>query len=223
MNFLFFDIECSDGNHICSFGYVMVNNKFEILNKEDIVINPQKKFKLGRAGFDPKICLAYDENTFKKQKPFKFFYDKIKSILTLNENIILGHAITSDLQFLRIACERYNLPQINIHVYDTQNFYYQYNKKYKVRSLNNIVKDLEIDVTNLNEHKSCDDAEISMLITKEICKRLDLTIEELLDLCSDSIKQSNNKSKKQINKNSPIYIEFMRELNKKGFSLNDFN
>ena len=74
MNYLFFDIECCDGNHICSFGYVITNESFEILEKEDIIINPQWRFKLGRAGFDPRIHLAYSEDVFKRQKPFPYFY-----------------------------------------------------------------------------------------------------------------------------------------------------
>ena len=69
MNYLFFDIECCDGNHICSFGYVICDEHFNILKKEDIIMNPQKKFKLGRAGFDPKIHLAYTVETFQKQNP----------------------------------------------------------------------------------------------------------------------------------------------------------
>ena len=46
MKYLFFDIECWDGNHICSFGYVIINSDFEILEKRDLVINPEKVFKL---------------------------------------------------------------------------------------------------------------------------------------------------------------------------------
>lgn len=222
MNYVFFDIECSDGNHMCSFGYIVVNDKFEVLKKEDIVINPQWRFKLGRAGFDPRIHLAYDEDTFRNQKPFYKHYDKIKNILTAEENTILGHAISSDLQFLTIACERYNLPQIDIQVYDTQDFYYQYNKQYKFRSLENIIKDLELDTSNLIEHKSCDDAEISMLMTKEICKRLEISLSDLLNLCSKSIKSKKEKPKK-IDKNNTMYLAMIKALNKNGLKLKDFD
>ena len=45
MKYLFFDIECCDGNHMCSFGYVIINSDFEILEKRDLVINPEKVFK----------------------------------------------------------------------------------------------------------------------------------------------------------------------------------
>lgn len=193
MKYLFFDIECCDGKHLCSFGYVITNEKFEILGKEDIVINPQRRFKLGRAGFDPRIHLAYTEETFKKQKTFKYFYEKIKDLLTQENQVLLGHSLSADIQYLKIACERYdNCPEIKIEVYDTQDFYYQLNKKYKRRSLDNIVKDLNIDVSNLQEHKSCDDAHISMLVTKEICTQLNVSLNELLDLC-DNCKRDGKK------------------------------
>lgn len=186
MDYLFFDIECCDGNHICSFGYVLVNDKFEILEKKDIAINPECKFRLGRDKFNPRIELAYNESTFYKQKNFAYFYDNIKNLLVKDNRVLLGHSITADIQYLKIACERYGCENIKLEVYDTQDFYYQLNKKYKIRSLNNIVKDLEINISNLQEHKSCDDAEISMLITKEICNKLNITLSELLELCDKS-------------------------------------
>lgn len=221
MNYVFFDIECSDGKHMCSFGYIIINEKFEVLKKEDIVINPQSRFKLGRAGFDPKIHLAYDEVTFRNQKPFNMYYDNIKDILTAEEHIILGHAISSDLQFLTIACGRYNLPQIDISVYDTQDFYYQYNNQYKFRSLENIIKDLKLDVSNLIKHKSCDDAEISMLITKEICRRLEISLSDILILCSKS-KKSTKENIKKSDQNNSIYLALKDALNKNGLHFKDF-
>lgn len=208
MRYLYFDIECCDGKHICSFGYVITNEKFEVLGKEDIVINPQWRFKLGRAGFDPRIHLAYTEETFKKQKPFKHFYNRIRDLLTQENQILLGHSISADIQYLKIACERYNLPEIKIEVYDTQDFYYQLNKKYKSRSLDKIVDDLGIDISNLREHKSCDDAHISMLITQEICTRLKISINELLELCDNSIR---NGDKKELTEKQKLK-KFSRDL-----------
>lgn len=193
MKYLYFDIECCDGKHMCSFGYVITNESFEILEKEDIVINPQHEFVLGRAGFDPRINLAYTEETFKKQKTFKHFYDRIKNLLTQDNQVLLGHSISADIKYLKIACKDCDLPEIKLEVYDTQNFYYQLDKKYKCRSLDNIVKDLDIDISNLQEHKSCDDAEISMLVTKEICNRLKVTLNELLELCDDSKRDGKKK------------------------------
>lgn len=34
MRYLFFDIECCNGRNICEFGYVITNDKFNILEKK---------------------------------------------------------------------------------------------------------------------------------------------------------------------------------------------
>lgn len=196
MKYLFFDIECCDGVHMCSFGYVIINKNFEILDKKDLVMNPEAKFNLGGYRKNPRIDLAYNEDTFIKQKSFKNFYDKIKELLTAKDTILLGHSIKSDLQYLKIACERYDLPILDLKVYDTQNFYYQLNNKYSSRSLDNIIKDLEIDISDLFEHKSDDDAYMSMLVTEDICKRLNCSIDELLELCDKSLIETNKKIEK---------------------------
>ena len=51
MRYLTFDIECCDGKHICEFGYVITDEKFNIIKKSVITINPESKFNLvGRPG-----------------------------------------------------------------------------------------------------------------------------------------------------------------------------
>lgn len=208
MNYLYFDIECCDGKHICSFGYVITDENFNILEKKDIVINPQWRFKLGRDGFDPRINLAYTESTFQKQKTFNYYYEDIKDLLTRSNQILLGHSITADIQYLKIACERYGCDNIDLEIYDTQDFYYQLNKKYKTRSLDNIVNDLGIDISNLQEHKSCDDAEISMLVAKEICDKLSIALSDLLELCD---KSKRNGDKRELGEKA-LKRKFSRDL-----------
>lgn len=222
MKYLFFDIECSDGKHICAFGYVIVDKNFNIIEKKDIAINPKWGFRKGRAGFDPRTDLAYSVEYFRKQKSFDYHYENIKKILLLEDTIVLGHAVSSDLSFLRMACDRYNLPQIQISAYDTQNIYYQYNKQHYFRSLENIAKDLELDISNLSEHKSCDDAEISMLITKGICKNLGTSLDELLELCEKSVKNVKNKSNKKSSVYNSVSFAIKDALNKKGITIEDF-
>ena len=46
MRYLAFDIECCDGKHICEFGYVITDEKFNISEKSVITINPESKFTL---------------------------------------------------------------------------------------------------------------------------------------------------------------------------------
>ena len=58
-SYLFFDIECAncfDGvGKMCSFGYVLVNEEFEILDEDDVVMNPEAEFDWYL--FDPKTSV----------------------------------------------------------------------------------------------------------------------------------------------------------------------
>ena len=77
--YLFFDIECSNGYNICSFGYCIVDEDLHILTKKDIIINPENKFVLSASGHRPKIELAYPQEYFYKQNNFSYYYDFIKN------------------------------------------------------------------------------------------------------------------------------------------------
>lgn len=176
MDYLYFDIECCDGNTMCSFGYVIVDDKFNIKEKKDMLINPERPFKIARAGFDPRNDLAYPEEEFLKQPNFKNRYTQIKNLLTKEDRIILGHCVNYDLKYLFKACKRYHKEKIPMKAYDTQCIY---NKNSTV-ALSKIIKSLDIDVSNLTTHKSCDDAEMSMLYIKAICEKNNISIDELL-------------------------------------------
>lgn len=174
MNFLFFDIECCDGYHICSFGYVLTNENFEIIKKEDILINPEKPFKLARSGFDPNVKLAYPEYIFRVQKPFNIHFAKIKKLLLDPETILFGHSIGNDLLYLTMACERYDIKPLDLKAFDTQKMYHLIDPEHEARKLEDTAKELGVDISHLEEHKSCDDAEMTMYVAREICKKLNI-------------------------------------------------
>ena len=83
MKYLFFDIECADGGKatICSFGYVIADMEFNIIKREDIVINPEGRFNLTGREDRPDLQLAYPIATFKRAPNFKHFYNKIKALV----------------------------------------------------------------------------------------------------------------------------------------------
>ena len=77
MNYLIFDIECCDGKHICEFGYVITNEKFEVLDKQVLTINPEKPFNLtGRKNQDD-LILFFSQEEYYNGPTFPTFYDKI--------------------------------------------------------------------------------------------------------------------------------------------------
>ena len=129
MNYLFFDIECANcflgKGKICSFGYVICDEHFNVLEQKDILINPKAKFHLGKPNSDEGITLAYPKETFLKEPTFNVLYPKIKELLTRKDQIVFGHALTNDLNFLQAEFERYNLETFYIKAFDTQILYRQ--------------------------------------------------------------------------------------------------
>ena len=69
MKYLFFDIECSivskTSAKICAFGYCLTDEKFNILEKEDILINPQGGFHLTDRKGTQGLVLPYKYEEFK--------------------------------------------------------------------------------------------------------------------------------------------------------------
>lgn len=198
MKYLFFDIECSNGHDICSFGYCLADEKFKIIKKEDIVINPESKIVLSKKGQTAKIQLAYSQEYFNKQNPFDYYYAKICKLLTNKKHILFGHAIQSDFSFLNIACRRYGLPLIEMEGFDTQKLHHIIYKTPHVESLEKIADELEIEKDFLF-HKSSEDAHATMLITKQIFVDNELDINILKEKYSECLIK-NNTSEKKVNK-----------------------
>jgi len=199
MQYLFFDIECSDGYHICSLGYVLVDKDFNVLKKEDIVINPESRFILSPHKDKPKIELAYSKEYFYKQKNFSERFEKIKRLMTKKNQIIFGHSISSDFHFLLYACKRYSLLPFTLVGYDTQKMYKEATGKQHVESLEKIINEIGVK-QKIKYHKSSEDAYATFLVAKYLCEKFNLSLDELakkfenckyenIDLISKPIKE----------------------------------
>ncbi len=176
MNYLFFDIECCNGQNMCSLGYVLVDENFKILEKKDILINPEKPFNLKTNSGEPRIELAYDKSEFLKHPNFTQQYYLIKNTLMKNGRVLFAHDARSDISFLEKACKNYKQEMFDICVYDAQKIY----SNNKV-GLEKIINNLGVDCSHLTEHKSCDDAEMTMLYIKKLCEQRKCNISELIN------------------------------------------
>lgn len=173
MDYLFFDIECSEGKSICSFGYVLTDEFFCIKEKKDILINPQSYFHTGPWGKKAKdegITLAYPVSEFKAQPPFPALYDKIKVLLKRKDVQIITFSGDNDARFLNYACTRYRMPCFNYTFIDVQKIYQDLEGLKDQLSLEKMLAIFEIDIDGLVQHKSDDDAHITMLVTEALCK-----------------------------------------------------
>ena len=191
MRYLAFDIECCDGKHICEFGYVITDEKFNISEKSVITINPESKFTLIGRSNDRDLKLSFSEKQYCESPNFTTYYEEIKRLLEHPDQIIVGHAVGNDAKFLRTACNRYKLPPINFQFFDSQKAYSEYaNIKAQV-SLENAEKAMSLEKPE-KLHKSDDDALLSLRLVQAMCQNLEITLEQLMKLCPTACGNSRN-------------------------------
>lgn len=205
MDYLFFDIECSEGKSICSFGYVLTDEFFCIKEKKDILINPQSYFHTGPWGKKAKdegITLAYPTSEFRAQPPFPALYDKIKVLLKRKNTQIVTFSGDNDARFLNIACVRYHMPCFNYTFIDVQKIYQDMEGLKDQLSLEKMLALFELEIGDLVQHKSDDDAHITMMVTEALCKKTGKPLKELVKESKRSVCLSKTympKKKKQKN------------------------
>ena len=169
MKYFSFDIECSDGGKgaICSFGYVVADENFKVLEKRDIVINPEFRFFLIGRKKRPDIQLSYTIEEFKKAPSFPEVYDIIKGMLENKEWQIIGYALGNDADFIRKDCVRYNLPCINYSYFDVQKLIRNTSEDKETISLEKACDRFEIPI-DMELHKSDNDAFVTLQIFRKI-------------------------------------------------------
>lgn len=183
MRYLFFDIECANcfngQGKICSFGYCIVDENFNVLEVQDILINPKSKFNLGPKNKEPSIQLGYTKNKFNKSPDFHFRYPEIKKLLEAENQVVFGHSVGNDLSFILADCKRYRMPAFYIKAFDTQAIYKQITGEKNDAGLSSLCERYNINTENL--HRSDCDAMMTMNVLKGICKEKDMTITQLLN------------------------------------------
>ena len=184
MRYLFYDVECSNcfngEGKMCSFGYVITDEEFNVLKKEDIVMNPASRFYLRRKEGRPEIELAYSEEYFRAQPKFDKFYDKIRDMLEDPDQIVMGHSILNDVKHLAYQCKRYKLPCINCRFGDSQLVYKKLvqNGTGGQVGLARICEEFGIEPEHL--HRSDDDAWATMEFMRIICRQRHVSLYRLL-------------------------------------------
>ena len=171
--YLFFDTECANcyegKGKICSFGYVLTDGDFNVLEKDDILINPAAPFDV--KGFKMRgLTLAYPFDEFRRHKRFPDYYDKIRALLSAPGRVIVGHNTRSDASYLFAETERYNLPAINFAYLDTQELVSaKYDRKSNLH-LDEIFRDLVGTEDGIHCHSSVDDAYMTMCVARAVAK-----------------------------------------------------
>lgn len=171
---VFFDIECACVHKtyakICAFGYVVCDEKFNILEKEDILINPKGKFELTDRKGERGIVLPYEYDEFKKYPTFPAVYPRIKALLENDDNIVLGHAVLNDVKYLNLETRRFKLPSFRFSFSDSQLIFMSYKTDFSHQfGLEHIANDLGVAFT---PHRAADDAYATMRVVEAMCREL---------------------------------------------------
>lgn len=173
MHYVFFDIECAcvfkNVAKICAFGYVISDENFNVLEKEDILINPKGKFHLTDRKGGQGLVLPYEYGDFKQYPVFPEVYGRIKKILEGRDKIVLGHATRNDVNYLLLETMRYKLPSFRFAYHDTQFFYMNYSGAFSRQiGLQTMAEELGVEFT---PHRAADDAYATMRVCEALCKK----------------------------------------------------
>ncbi len=193
MNYLFFDCEFATSKRgnvkMCEFGYVLTNEYFEILKKDNFIMNPNIKKREWDYRVVNKI-LTREVYEYEQNPSFYNYYNEIVELIN-NSDYIFGHTLDSDANALNCECKRYGLPSINFEFYDIKEFYKIYSDDTTSTSLENMVKELDISSDKEN-HDGESDAFNTMLILKEILNKLNIKIDTLIKKCENAQDYNNN-------------------------------
>ena len=153
---------------ICAFGYVVCDEQFNIIKKEDILINPKGGFHLTDRKGEKGLELPYDYSEFKKHPPFPAVYPFVRSLLEDKNNLVFGHAIMNDVKYLDLETRRFHLPSFNFSFLDSQIMYMTHVNDFSRQfGLEYITENLNVVFT---PHRAADDAYATMKIVEELCR-----------------------------------------------------
>ena len=178
-SFVFFDCECAntfDGvGKICSLGYVICDDDLNIIESEDVVMNPECDFDWYLLSGKGDCKLAYSKDYFRTKPNYEAYYKDIKKLFTTGNRYIAGFAVSNDVGFVNDACE---LPYIQFRAFDLERYLeHKYEKKQKLVEW---AEEFGVNVAKFQSHKSEDDAIMTMLCLKAECLRTGESIEEIL-------------------------------------------
>lgn len=181
---MFFDIECACVHKtyakICAFGYVVCDENFNILEKEDILVNPKGRFELTDRKGEKGLVLPYAYEDFKKYPPFPKIYGRIKDLLEDKNNFILGHAVLNDVKYLNLETKRYRLPSFEFSFSDSQLLFMAHVDDFSRQfGLEYIANALGVEFT---PHRAADDAYATMRVVQALCNVRQCSFPELIEM-----------------------------------------
>ena len=167
MRHLFYDIENATEkdkqNKICEFGYVLCDSDFVVLERGNLLINPN----ITRRDWDwyaVKKILTRKVAEYESNKTFDKYYPKIKELID-GADCVVGHSMDGDAKSINDECKRYLLPSLDYDFYDIKFIYKALSNQKECAGLNKILTELNVESED-NAHDAEADAYNTMLALK---------------------------------------------------------
>ncbi len=175
MQYLAIDLEACNRyvkGSVFSVGYVLADENFNVLKKEDIIINPKCRFV---AKFRKPIEFSVTKEQAEAAPTLAEQYDKIAALFG-KDTVVLAHSANSDMYMLNEACKRARVPALKFRYICTQMIY---SAIYDVMNGIGLDKAAEEMGVTFTHHKADDDALMALLLLKSCCEKMGCTYLQL--------------------------------------------
>lgn len=179
--YLFFDLEyatCKTNSiKICEFGYVLTDEKFEIIEKNNLIINSGIEVKAWDK-YALKNILTRTREYYESCPSFEDYYPQIKGLIN-GACYVIGFSFKRDVRALNGECKRYELPSIDYKFCDTQEIYKVITNTKDIVGLANMLKKLDVERKDL-VHDAANDAYNTMLALKKMLQVSEISFQSLI-------------------------------------------
>lgn len=184
MDYLFFDTKRLPpfmGN-ICEFGYVITDENYILIKKENILIKPFIGSECFKNGDDIYANLTYSEEEYENAETFAQCADKINDLLFRKDTIILGRDLKRIIPTLDIASRVGKIWNLLFTAYDIETILKTFIKNNKKKcSTNELIKELSYDCSKgLTDDRTSDYMELCSIAFKKIKENTGKTLDNLI-------------------------------------------
>ena len=212
MQYLFFDIECAScdgGGKLCEFGYVLTDENFRSIRRENFVINPKSKFDY----YVINKILNLPKSVYSAAPDLKYFYPRIYALLTAQDTLIVGHTTQGDAEHIGDDCLRYGLRSPDFDYVDIVDIYKAVRKESTATALTKMV-----DALGIESSEKAHSADVDAMLTKEVARSLCLSegvsLSTLVSLHPESVGRIENYA--QLLKSKRVLKEFTERAIERG-------
>lgn len=186
MKIIGMDLECANTytpSAICWAGLVYADEKLNIIESKEFLINPNcKHFHTGEVSF------PFTEKDLKDKPQFCEISDEFFKDFG-EETLIIGHAVTGDFMMLTSACLKSGIKPFKCRFIDSQTLFALYKGDGKNLSLSKCAEEFGIE---FDCHNPIHDAETSVRVVRKIMDSLGISLGQLLEKFSFQVGEVGN-------------------------------